>query len=111
MLLGWKAQKVLGLLHPDWPGVIKKEKAKCNQVKEKQEEKPKKKKENEFPVDKKYEKIKTLLEHLEDTDRLLSGDLDLKLKPGAEPYLTNRVQRINYHEMDGCIHALKAQLD
>ena len=50
-------------------------------------------------MDKEYGKITKLLEEfrdifrddLEDTDRLSSGELDLKLKPGAEPYLTNRV--------------------
>ena len=40
-------------------------------------------------------------DHLDETDRLCDGVLDLKLKPGAEPYLTNRVQRVNFHEMPG----------
>ena len=35
----------------------------------------------------------------------------MKLKQGAEPYMTNRVQKINYHEMQGCMKALKEHLD
>ena len=45
------------------------------------------------------------------TDRLCEGVLDLKLKSGAEPYLTNRVQRVNFHEMPGCMRALKEHID
>jgi hypothetical protein len=73
----------------------------------------------DFPVDKKYKEVRKLLEEfkdifhdeLDETDRLAGGLLDLKLKPGAEPYQTNRVQRINYHEMAGCMQALKAHID
>ena len=36
--------------------------------------------------------------------------LDLKLKPGMEAYQTNRVQKVNYHKMPGCMQALKSHL-
>ena len=83
MLLGWRAQKLLGLLHESWPGVIKQEQAKCNQVIGHQEEetgkkkkkKKKKKEEQEFPVDKKYEKITQVLEEYRD---LFRDELELE---------------------------------
>ena len=65
-------------------------------------------------MDSKYPKVRALLEEFKDVfhdvlseeDRLCEGELDLKLKPGVEPYQTNRTQRINYHEMAGCMKAL-----
>ena len=45
------------------------------------------------------------------THRLATGQLDLKLKEGALQYQTNRVQRVNFHEMTGCMQALQAHLD
>ena len=74
----------------------------------------------EFPVDKQeYPEVSRLLMEFEDifhdrldtSDRLATGELDLKLKEDAVPYMTGRVQKINYHEMPGCMEALKAHLD
>ena len=81
--------------------------------------KEKKVEKTEFPVDKKCPKIKELIEEfrdvfrdeLEESDRLSGGMLDLKLKPGAETYMINRVQNVNFHEMDGCMRALQAHTD
>ena len=63
MLLGWRSQKLLGILHESWPGVMNQDQAQCNQVKVQQKEEVKKqqKKENkekqDFPVDKEYKRV------------------------------------------------------
>ena len=82
ILLGWQAQIKLGLLHPNWPQVW--DFGKCNQVNH-----HKVQREKDIPVD----------------------QLDLKLKEDAVPYMTGRVQKVNYHEMLGCMEALKADLN
>ena len=116
MLLGWKSQKTLGLLHSNWPGVIQEEASaeRVNQVTEKEEgprgaslnkdsqkKMKNRKKQQDFPMDgKQHPEILSLLHEysdifrnkLEDTDRLSGGVLDLQLKPGAQAYMTNRVQ-------------------
>ena len=118
MLLGWRSQKTLGMLPNSWPEVMPSER--CNQVTAGEEGKRKEKKEQaDFPIDPKYSKVLALVreyedvfhDHLDETDRLCEGDLDLKLKPGVEPYLTNRVQRVNFHEMPGCMRALNEHID
>ena len=104
MLIGWQTQQVLGMLPKSWPQVMPSER--CKKVSHKNE--------GDFPVDKKYPKVRALLEEFEDVfhdaldeeDRLCEGMLDLKLKPGVEPFQTNRVQRVNFHEMAGCMKAL-----
>ena len=102
------------MLPDSWPEVMPSER--CNQVTAGEEEKRKEnKEEGDFPIDPKYSKVLALVreysdvfhDHLDETDRLCEGVLDLKLKPGAEPYLTNRVQRVNFHEMPGCMRAEK----
>ena len=40
-------------------------------------------------------------DELDTSDRLATGQLDLKLKEGALPYQTNRVQRVTFHKMPG----------
>ena len=93
MLLGWKSQKLLGLLHSNWPGVIQEEASaeRVNQVTEKEDgprgaslnkESQKKmkngKKQQDFPMDgKQNPEILALLHEysdifrneMEDTDR------------------------------------------
>ena len=114
MLLGWQSQISLGIHHTTWSQVIPQ--ARCQQVKH--EEKDKKKQMADFPVGVKYQKVRDLLEEyqdvfhdkMEERDRLCDGVLNLKLKPGAEADQTNRVQRVNYHEMPGCMQALKSHI-
>ena len=116
MLLGWRSQKTLGMLPSSWPEVMLSER--CNQVTAEEEGK-KKEKQADFPIDPKYSKVLALVreyedvfhDHLDETDRLCEGELDLKLKPGVEPYLTNRVQRVNFHEMPGCMRALNEHIN
>ena len=108
MLLGWQTQQILGMLPKSWPQVMESER--CNKVSHG--------KEGDFPVDEKYPKVRALLEEfgdvfhdaLEEDDRLCDGILDLKLKPGVEPFQTNRVQRVNFHEMAGCMKALNEHI-
>ena len=63
MLLGWRSQKLLGILHESWPEVINQNQAQCNQVKVQQKEEVKKqqkkegKEKQDFPVDKKYKRL------------------------------------------------------
>jgi hypothetical protein len=108
------------MLHPSWPQVLFQ--AKCHQVKHEEENGRKSRKdkfEADFPVDKKYTEVRELLDEYKDIfhyeldtlDRLSGGLLDFKLKAGAKPYQTNRVQRVNYNEMSGCMKALQAHLD
>jgi len=67
-----------------------------------------------FPVSDEYPKVRALLDEyqdvfhdeLEENDRLCNGVLDLKLKEGAQPFQTNRVQRLNYHEFPATQKAL-----
>merc|ERR1719239_56660 len=76
MLIGWQTQQVLGMLPKSWPQVMPSER--CKNVSHKNE--------GEFPVDKKYPKVRALLEEFEDVfhdaldeeDRLCEGMLDLK---------------------------------
>ena len=104
MLIGWQTQQVLGMLPKSWPQVMDSER--CRKVSQEHE--------GDFPVDDKYPKVRALLEEFDDVfhdalgeeDRLCEGMLDLKLKPGVEPFQTNRVQRVNFHEMAGCMKAL-----
>ena len=104
MLIGWQTQQALGMLPASWPEVMLSEM--CKKVAHEDD--------GDFPVDSKYPKVRALLEEFKDVfhdvlseeDRLCEGELDLKLKPGVEPYQTNRTQRINYHEMAGCMKAL-----
>ena len=95
MLIGWQTQQVLGMLPKSWPQVMDSER--CRKVSQEHE--------GDFPVDDKYPKVRALLEEFDDVfhdalgeeDRLCEGMLDLKLKPGVEPFHTNRVQRVNFH--------------
>ena len=118
MLIGWRTQKTLGMLPDTWPEVMESEK--CYKVTTEEGKEVKRgKEEGEFPIDPKYKKVLKLVkeysdvfhDHLDESDRLCDGVLDLKLKDGAEPYLTNRVQRINFHEMPGCMKALQEHID
>ena len=118
MFIRWRTPKTLGMLPDTWPEVMDSEK--CYKVTtEEEKEAQKGKGEGEFPIDPKFKKVLKLVEeysdvfhdHLDESDRLCDGVLDLKLKDGAEPYLTNRVQRINFHEMPGCMKALQEHID
>merc|ERR1712012_920728 len=105
VLIGWQSQIALGILPPTWPGPMEEEEEemKCNQVDAQDQN------DNSsytFPVSDEYPKVRALLDEyqdvfhdeLEENDRLCNGVLDLKLKEGAQPFQTNRVQRLNYHE-------------
>ena len=107
MLIGWQTQQSLGMLPETWPEVMSSER--CRKVGGLEEE---------FPIDNKFPKIKAVLEEFGDVfhdslgeeDRLCEGILDLKLKPEMEPFQTNRVQRVNFHEMAGCEKALEEHI-
>ena len=113
VLIGWQSQIALGILPPTWPGPMEEEEEemKCNQVDaQDQNDNPS----YTFPVSDEYPKVRALLDEyqdvfhdeLEENDRLCNGVLDLKLKEGAQPFQTNRVQRLNYHEFAATQKAL-----
>ena len=50
-------------------------------------------------------------DQLDTSDRLATGELNLKLKEDAVPYMTGRVQKVNYHKISGCMEVLQAHID
>ena len=103
MFILWSDQVLLGVLHDNWPDVLpdkrcddeEEKEEKCFSVKTEEEE-------AEFPQEWPKELLETLKEYdicfsdiLQDNMRLAEGEMDLKLLPGATPYQTNRIQRLN----------------
>ena len=104
-LISWSDQIKLGVLHPKWPAILpenactdEEEELQCRGVRSEEED-------ADYPPEWPDE-LTTLLrgypevfsDTLEEDMRMKKGLFDLKLLPGATPYQTNRVQRLNYHE-------------
>ena len=102
LLISWHNQKDLQILSPEWPELPKDLRV---------EDEVNNRKLNTHEVgqfDKVEDKdIKSLLtefddvfhDELEEEDRLADVEVDIKLKEGAEPFKTNRTQRLDYHEI------------
>ena len=106
-LISWSDQIKLGVLHQNWPAILPENECtdevedaaqQCRGVRSEEED-------AEFPAEWPEELKELLLAYpevfsdtLEEDMRLKKGVFDLKLLPGATPYQTNRVQRLNYHE-------------
>ena len=117
-LISWSDQIKLGVLHHNWPAVLpehkcpdeEEDKGHCRGVRSEEED-------AEFPPDWPHELLEMLHSYpevfsdtLEENMRLKKGLFDLKLLPGATPYQTNRIQRLNYHERAGTDRELEKLL-
>ena len=118
MLISWHNQKDLQILSPEWP-----ELPKSLRLQEEEKEGADARKVNTHEVgqfDKVDDKdIKSLLtefddvfhDELEEEDRLADVEVDIQLKEGAEPFKTNRTQRLDYHELQPAWCAVKKALE
>ena len=109
-LLAWHDQVRCGILSESWPELPAEKRVQARQL-------------NSHEVgqfDKVHdEDIKALLtefddrfhDELEESDRLCDVEVDIKLKEGVEPYMTNRTQRLDYHEMKPAYEAIKKAVE
>ena len=114
LLISWHNQKDLQILSPEWPELPKDLRV---------EDEADNRKLNTHEVgqfDKVEDKdIKSLLtefddvfhDELEEEDRLADVEVDIKLKEGAEPFKTNRTQRLDYHEIQPAWKAVEKALE
>ena len=114
LLISWHNQKDLQILSPEWPELPKDLRV---------EDEADNRKLNTHEVgqfDKVDDKdIKSLLtefddvfhDELEEEDRLADVEVDIKLKEGAEPFKTNRTQRLDYHEIQPAWKAVEKALE
>ena len=121
-LISWSDQVLLGVISEKWPECLpdkmcddedmgNDEEGKCRGVRSEEED-------AEFPQEWPQE-LRSLLSEfksvfsdtLTSDMRLKDGEFDLKLLPGATPYQTNRVQRLNYHERAATNQELQKMLD
>ena len=114
LLISWHNQKDLQILSPEWPELPKDLRV---------EDEADNRKLNTHEVgqfDKVEDKdIKNLLtefddvfhDELEEEDRLADVEVDIKLKEGAEPFKTNRTQRLDYHEIQPAWKAVEKALE
>ena len=118
-LISWSDQVTLGVLPPSWPECMPQNicqdaedaEEKCRGVRSEEDGAA-------FPEEWPTE-LKNLLSEfstvfsdtLESDMRLKDGVFDLKLLPGATPYQTNRVQKLNYHERAATDLELQKLLD
>ena len=116
-LISWSDQVTLGVLPSSWPECMpeniceEETETKCRGVRSEEND-------ADFPKEWPSE-LKSLLSEfsdvfsdtLESDMRLKDGVFDLKLLPGATPYQTNRVQKLNYHERAATDQELEKLLD
>ena len=109
-LLAWHDQVRCGILSESWPELPNEKIVQARQL-------------NSHEVgqfDKvQDEDIKALLtefddrfhDELEESDRLCDVEVDIKLKDGAQPFMTNRTQRLDYHEMKPAYEAIQKAVE
>ena len=118
-LISWSDQVTLGVLPNSWPACMPEKicqdeddaAEKCRGVRSEEDDAafP-----DEWPAELKdllSEFSSVFSDTLESDMRLKDGVFDLKLLPGATPYQTNRVQKLNYHERAATDLELQKLLD